>query len=403
MYRWIWVWMMLGAWNSAAQETQPPSLYYKTDLTLSWLNGGERWSIINKNRSLGLSRAGIELSWTQHRQARLFLAFRPDAILTGRQDPEGRVFEFERRAGSVYQSTPQVEFLDLYHMQFDFSEAFSFGVGVYSDFTARLEPYSSPLEFGLLPQLPSKIAALRITGAKHTYPLALTNAPAGTEKNFDFSLYAFNGSKDRVETLGYSDRSFDYGPESQQTRKGVAAAVTKYVHPKWAAYGLGGTFDCKEKEDRIRSSLFGEASLQYRTHFYYPLLTSLDARWVQDKWLSDFDIPSVIQTSLSWKAQLDQDAFTSILLGLHWGKSERLHKKTTFLYNKDLYEGHQLEAGLRRQLRGFLFGNLMVSYEKRMKRDDEGWQDGFSTKDSSYTRPSVYRIAVELLCLLGSS
>jgi hypothetical protein len=401
MYRWLWVWFMFS-YGGVAEEVGPPSFEYKADLTLSWLNGGGKLDLSNQNRMLGLSHAGIDLSWVRYHRSRLYVALRPDALLMDRKDPEGRVFEFERRAGSVYQNSLPIEFLDTYQLQFDFSDAFSIGVGVYPDFYSRLDAYTSPLEFGLLSKFPAKISAIQLTGAKRGFPLARPSAPAGEEKSLDFSLYAFNGSKDRVEKLAYSNRSFDYGPEARQSRKGVAASMTSYFHPQWTAFVLGGSFDCKEKQDRVQTSNFAEASIQYRSHFYLPLLASVDLRWAQDKWLSDINIPLTNQESISWKLQLEKDASTSFLLGAYLGRSERIQKLTS-RYTKDLYEGGQLEAGLRRQLRGFLFGNLMVSYEKRMQRDDEGWQDGFSTRGNSYTRPSIYRIAVELACLLGSS
>lgn len=401
MYRWMGLWIALSS-SSLAQEVQPPALQYQTDATMSWVNGGENWKFINQNRAIGITRAGISLSWMQYQQARLSLTLRPDALLADRKDLEGRSFEFERRAGSVYQSTPQVEFLDLYQLQFDFSDSFALSAGVYPDFSSHLEAYASPLAFGLRSEFPVKFSGIQLLGSKRNFPLALASAPAGMEKELDFSLYAFNGSKDRVETLGYSDRSFDYGPEAVQPRKGVAASVTKYLPPQWTLFGLAGTFDTKEPENRTRSSLFSEAALRYRSQLYVPFLTSFEVRWLQDKWQSEVNLPLLNQESITWKLQVEPTLQTSYLLGVHWGRSERMRKSLT-LYAKDLYEGHQLEAGVRRQLRGFLFGNLMVSYEKRMKRDDEGWKDGFSTTDGSYTRPSIYRISLELTCLLGSS
>ncbi len=406
MYRWIWV-LCWFSYSAVAQEEATPSFQYQTDLTMSWINGIQKADFQEKNRTLGLTKAQIDLSWTRYHQTSLFLSLRPDALLTERKTQDERVFEFERRAGRVYQRAPQIEFLDLYQLQFDFSDSLSAGVGIYPDFYSRIEAYESPLTFSLLTLFPMKISALQLKGTKHRFPLALGTAPAGEEKSVDFALYAFNGSRDRVEKFSFSDQTFDSAPEVKQPRKGVAGSVTSYLNPQWTVFGLGGTFSSKQREtvnnNIIRTSYFAEASLQYRGHLYLPLLTSIDLRWAQDKWRSDVAArPAVNQQNISWKLQLEKDPSTSFLLGAYWGRSERPQKETSE-YNKTLYEGHQLEAGVRRLLRGFLFGNLMVAYEKRMKRDEEGWKDGFATQGNTYTRPSIYRIAVELECILGSS
>jgi hypothetical protein len=395
----LWGWDVVG---KASEDTSIISesaqyFHHHSEVSLSWINGVKQWQLSNPRRQIGLTSFDTELSWREWHQASLWVELRPEALLSERV-VQGKAYEFERRVGSVYQGATRVEFLDLYRIQFDFSDSFAVGVGLFRDLYSPLVAFPSVLEFGLATRFPEKFYGGKVMISQKQAFLASTANPFATGKTLDWSLYVFSGTPDRAEYIEFSKESLDQGPTIADAHFGISTEVTSYFHPKWTGFFSIGLFERQENLTERRDCTFGEATLQHRADLGLPLVSSLDVRVSHDIWKTPLQFPAVWQTSIAWKTRLEQNSGLHYLLGVEWGQSQRplaQEKRTTF-------QGYQVEAGLRKKLRGMIFSNFMVSYENRREKGEGSWGNGFSTKGSSHTMSHLYRVAIELQYILGS-
>ena len=352
------------------------------------IQGGETESFAatgsGGSRALGLRRFLFGLRFMSFEDSSLEVTLRPDALLRRRE--ESTATEYDGRSGSVHRLPVSIELLDLYALNLHFGSSVTLSAGVFKEIAPRKASYFSPLEFGLWTVLPQKVSGFKLDfnfNDPHT-PLAQPREALGSR----YTIWVYQGRRERSEYLGYKSDSFDKAPTTADANMAMAFAGSFRLSSSQSIDGVFGREDRKELSGGHVNETY--ASLSYSRGFSWHAmqwLLSIDAKIARERWEGSVTKQRTLtQKALSITNLIHAGGSFSIANGLHFGQSDRSQ-------NDESLEGWQVDLGVREESRENLMVSAYVSVENRTS-SVAGASDGFQsqTDATSYLMRMAFAI-----------
>lgn len=330
-------------------------------------------------RSPGLSYLRIISTLSLFESSSLKLSFRPDALIA--RDPKTKAAkEHDTRAGVVYTSYDDPDFLESYDISGKFTPLTGWNLGTISGLLSPKTSYRSPLDFGLIVIFPRNIFRAALHWATD-YEKNLFDTSDSITNDFEFFVY--QGPSDKSDMISASERSFDSGIVSKDPYYGLGLKTELSSGHDWSLGFMLGYHEAGYSAQQ-------QKSVYSDLRFEHQLLTGLlvhhiswNLRLFKDNWVDPGQsISSLSQLSFSLTDKVSLSPNNSILTGLYIGRSE--HQNEDNVQEKHSYYGHQIEFGWEHRIHKGLSFKLLVAEEHRQLIDSDGnMEAGFKKASGS--------------------